>query len=279
MESVKEPESKYFKVQNLHDLGPHLPIIRKVNSVFIDKREFSFRSWTFETEEKIGDLKKNAKGPGDFAVSLLAEMLDQYCGENFADMDVKKKEAILSAESFGNIMYMYFYLRYDEVDNMLKMNLTCPHNDCGELINDFTVDLNDLEVHVKDETHEREILYELKNPILFAGRTVTHVKLGVTAWAMMISASQEVAENTGKMKRIMLQNSITGLQTDTEFPLPMSEVLKDMKKYDIEKCISLVVQNNAGPKMGMSGECPHCKKKFFKDLNWSYDYFFDSSSL
>ena len=85
-----------------------------------------------------------------------------------------------------------------------------------------------------------------------------------------------------KMKRLLFESSIVGV-CDKDGPIEgfydSSTVIQKMKKIDIEMCMRDMAEINAGPVMAIQGECVHCATEWFKELDWGYDYFLDSSSL
>ena len=279
---AEEPHSKIYKKMTLKELGPNFPVCRyDANGKVIEDRSFSFLEWDMEMEELISSLRDGTDNTGKFVNKMFGNLLDGFQGENFQEKNSDQKLLSITSLEFPNVMYMYIYLRVQELGTDLRMDLTCPAPACRKAIKDFIADLNTLEIHVKDEDHARKGTYQLKKPIAIGDKIITKLVYDVSGWTCLENASNEIAENNGKMKRLMFQSSICGAE-DENGPLDHVDkrtLISKLKKADIERCIRDVVENNAGPEMVLQGECPHCKSEFYKDLNWGYEYFFDSSSL
>lgn len=281
-DASSDKKSKLYRITTLKKLGPNFPILRfGSDGKPIKNLSFSFQDWDMEVEEKLSELQSDSKTVGLFVNTMMGEMLDNFCGESFQDKESNNKLLLMNQLEFGNMMYAYIYLRYEELGPDLRMDVGCPA--CGKLNKDFVASLEDLEVRVKDEEHEHKHVYELKKPItLDGGKVITGVQLAVGKWDSMEKADQDVARNSAKMKSLLFQSSIVGA-VDSKGPiegyLDIKEIVKRLKKRDIEMCLRETVENNSGPLMAISGKCKFCKVEFFKELDWRYDYFFDSSSL
>lgn len=271
-----------YRVTTLGELGSSLPVVVKtMDGSLVEKRDFNFREWDMGIEEEISDLQKDSSDVGDFVNRMLCLLLDQFCGQDFQSKKPHEQTILINQLEFSNVMYMYIYLRTEELSSSLKMDVGCPN--CKKLIEDYVVDLKDLEVHVKDKKHSRSEDYILIKPIrLEDGKIITGLRMDVAKWDSLEGVSKEIAENSGKMKTKLFKSSIVGA-LDAKGPIKdfvNTEVLiRKLKKIDIEKISTLVMKNNGGPSMVIGGTCTHCKTEFLKALDWRYDYFFDSSSL
>jgi len=279
--SIEKP--KIYRVATLDELGANLPILRNGrDGQPVQDRSFSFLDWDMEVEEKISKIQSNAKNVGSLVSQMMCLLLDRFCGESFQELSKEDQILTVNQLEFTNVMYMYIFLRTEELGYDLKMDVTCPH--CKKLNKGFVADLRTLEVHVKEEEHERQHTYELMKPILMDnGDVVSSVTYDISKWDTMERATPDVAENAGKMKQILFRSSIANAHAEDdggkEKNYPIDLVIKKMKKIDIEKISSAITENNAGPLMAMKGECIHCKSEWFRLLDWSYNFFFDSSSL
>ena len=265
-------------------MGPKLPIVRRTQDRkgYEKNQHFSFVDWDMETEEKISAIKKDAKNVGVFVNKMMGELLDDFCGHSFQDMDENQKTIMLSQLEFPNLMYMYIHLRVEEMGERYSVgDVTCPI--CLKVNTDFVGDLNTLEVYAKDEEHEREVEYELHKAIQIDDNAViTALKLDISKWEVLEKAETADAQNDGKMKFLMLKSAIVGAcnaKGPIEGFVDLERLIRKLKKRDIEKCMKAVTDNNAGPVMGVGGTCVHCTADFVQQLDWRYDNFFDSSSL
>ena len=277
---TESTSSEPYKKMTLKELGPNFPVIRRdANGKIIENRSFSFIEWDMAMEELISELREKSENTGKFVNQMFGELLDNFEGEDFQSKNDGQKTLAIKKLEFPNVMYMFIYLRVEELGTDLRMDLTCPR--CKKAIKDFIADLNTLEVHVKDKEHQRLRTYELKKPIALGDKVITKLKYDVSTWSCLEDATEDISDNDGKMKRLMFESSICGVE-DENGPVDhvdRKSVIGKLKKADIEKCIRDVVENNAGPSMLLKGDCPHCKAEFYKALEWRYEYFFDSSSL
>lgn len=281
--NVSEPVKKeLFHITTLRELGSNLPV-KPVDSSgqLLKNCSFSFNEWDMETEEHLSDLQRKSKNVGEFVNKMLGVLLADFCGVDFQSLKPEEKLLKVSQLEFSNVMYMYMYLRYDELGSELKFDITCPT--CKRNIENFVADLGDLEVHTKDHETEYDIKYELRRPIVLNDvGTITHIVFGQSKWEALERQTKDSVANEGKMKRTMFHSaikSVEGANGPFEKFIDLQTVLSKLKKVDIELAMKAVVENNAGPHMVVKGQCPHCESEWFRQLDWGYESFFDSSSL
>ena len=279
-ESAKEA---LYRVSTLDEIGSQLPIPRLgADGRLLPQRDFSFLEWDMEVEEKISEIQSKAKNVGHMVSQMLCLLLDQFCGQDFQSIPDEQKILIINQLEFTNVMYMYIFLRTEELGFDLKMDVTCPV--CKKLNKGFMADLRTLEVHAKDEEHKRRHQYDLIKPILMEnGDVVSGITYDISKWDTMERATPDVADNAGKMKQLLFRSSIVSGEATTQDgktkQYPVDLIVKKLKKIDIEKISAAVTENNSGPLMAMKGKCIHCASEWFKVLDWGYQSFFDSSSL
>lgn len=280
---MSEAKPAVSRSTKLAELGSNLPIPpRTIDGKFAADRSFSFVSWDMEIEEKLSDLQENVKSVGEFVNRMMGLLLDRFCGQDFQSKSNEEKLLLMNQLEFSNVMYMYIFLRVDELGKELRLDVTCPR--CTKLNKDYVADLETLDVEVKDpDVHQRTAIYDLVKPIpLEDGQIVTAVEFDISKWEYMERATVEIAKNAAKMKSLMFQSSLVGLKAGDQpvkgFHDPKG-FIRQMKKVDIEKAMDALVKNNAGPHMQIAGKCVHCGGEWFRALDWRYDSFFDSSSL
>lgn len=278
-----------MKLQTLQELGNQLPILNQAG----DRESFSFKVWRLPEEKKISELRNKHKNLGKFVREVFEYMLTEIGGkkrESFSDGEIK---LFLNQQPFANIFYMWMYLRYDALGEVLKMApLNCPH--CDGEVKDVTADLNSLEVKCngfddegnpipadKKATIVRHFDYSLKKPIQIGDVNVHAIRFGFTPWDAMerLPANER---NFGSIKESMMSASLMGgLAEESKDLLPLQKdlVLKSLAKKDIEGYYDALDKHNGGPVLAMTIPCPHCGKEFVQPLNWTYEYFFGSSSL
>jgi len=276
-EEVEEKE--LYRKTTLKDLKNELPILPYVNKEPVKNRTFTFIEWNFDVEEKLSDLKSNAETPGLFVNSMLCLLLDSFCGEDFQSFTETEKRIKISNLEFSNVMYIYMYLRVEELGDALHMAISCPN--CKYLDKDWKGSLYDLDVHVKDECHKRVLDYELKKPISYEDKIVTNIIFDHSKWSSLERAKRELAENAGKMKKLFFVSSLIGASEakGAISAFVPAELLRGMHKFDIERGMAKVTENNAGPVVALSGTCKKCGIDWLKQIDWTFDSFFDSSSL
>jgi len=279
-EKTKEEKDPYLKM-DLKECGNNLPVIRMdAAKQFIKNRSFTFMDWDMEVEEKLADVKASTKTVGGFVSEMMKTLLDQFCGTSFQDKNDGEKSLILNQMEFVNVMYMYIYLRTEEMGYELKLPVTCPT--CRFEMQDFVADLRTFEIHVKNEGHKREKEFILTRPICIQEEMITSFMIGHSKWEAMENAAMEFSQNEAKIKQLLYKSSIVSFHNDkgviTKFLNP-DDVIKKMKKIDIEKIANVIQDHNAGPLMALEGKCTKCKASWYKMLDWSYDFFFGSSSL
>ena len=279
-ENTEVKESK--RKTTLGELGNRLPIYDGSENT-----EFTFREWDMDMEEKLSDLQEEAANVGAFVRSMMDLLLDEFKGKDYQSLGKEEKILALSQLHFPNMMYMYMALRVEELGHELHFeNVQCPH--CQKQIKDFIADLRGLDVECKDKEHEAIVDYELRKPITMPGigdapnKMVTGLRIAVSKWDSLEKVPSEKAANTGFVKKAIFNSAITGCTNNGELVdgfIDTKALIRKIKKIDIEKIGKVVVENNAGPDMKLSGNCLHCKKDFETQINWGYESFFDSSSL
>lgn len=279
-----------FSKTTLGELGAKLPVYcLGKDKKPIQDLSFSFHTWDMEMEEKLAERAEKSKNVGLFINEMMCMLLDQFCGQDFQAIDGANKTLMMNQLDMSNMMYLYIFLRVEVMGADYRLSIVCPNGRCGKQIDDYVVSLEDVDVHVKEFDFEkgepknpRVAKYELVKPILFNDMTITAFEFDVSKWDYMERSEKSDGDNTASLKKLMLKSSISGFYTGTlkvtKFLDPQA-VMKKLQKVDIEKCIRMVTENNAGPAPVLAGECPHCKTKWHKPLDWSYRGFFDSSSL
>lgn len=266
----------------LKELGANFPIYpTEPNGKQAKSRSFSFLDWDMKVEEEFADIQRKNESSGFIVSGMMNIILDSICGEDFHSQNENKKILFLNGLEYSNMMYLYLYLRYDELGPSLKLPVSCPS--CTKHIDDFVVDLGDLDIECRDEDHKPEFKYPLEKPItLDDGEIVTSMIFGYVTWDMMERASRDMIENVGKMKRLAIVsglNHICNSKGKIEGFRDRDTIVNKLKKIDIERISEKLDEHNGGPVMAVSGKCPSCRMKFHRALDWSPSHFFDSSSL
>lgn len=281
LEDVKEEKSKDYEKTELDQLGNNLPIIRKVGDQFIEDRTFKFKDWTMPIEEKISELKRKSKTTGLFVTAMLDLLLDEFNGKAWEDYTKEERVLILNQLEFANVVYMYAYLRVEEIGEKFAMTVICPY--CENEMKNYEFDLRTMDVNIKNKYHPREKTVKLSRPIYMdddqkiTGFVISHAK-----WDFMEKTDSKTARNEALMKKLMFGTAIQSFECDGEKIekfYSVHNVVNKMKKRDIEHLAVEVGNFNAGPLMMMEGDCNCCGRSFMRMVNWGYDDFFVTSSL
>ena len=272
-ENVKEKGVTEKKVL-LKDLQNKLPIEVKGKK----NQFFTFIDWTMDEEKKISKLKAKNPSMGRFVTSVLSLMIHEIHGEEFHKLEDSQRKLVINQLPLGDVLYMYVFLRYDQMGNDIKMVFECPF--CGNKIENFTAQLDDLDVDCKVGDYDEDVTYKLRKPITLdkGEQLVETLKIGVAKWDSMEKADTQESADEGTMKAHTFKYSIIGVDGIDEF-VSSDEIIKKMKKIDIEMLQQLISKHNAGPTIEAEIECPKCSNTFFRAIEWGYDNFFGIGSL
>lgn len=273
-EEKKEPAKATFPTTTLGKLGNKLPVETKGKP----DQFFSFIEWGTVEEKKIAKIKDKNPSMGRFITDVLMILTDKINGEAFAGQDEKIKILKLNQLPLANPLYMYFYLRFDQMGEELALNCQCPS--CSHLEENFVASLGDLDVDCKLGEWDDNVNYKLKKPITLekGEQLINNLNIKVGVWDIMERMDSIVAQDSAETKIYTLKNHIAGSEGFVGY-LNADEVVQKIKKVDLERLQRLIAQHNAGPSLQQQIECRMCKFKFYTQLNWSYDSFFGASSL
>lgn len=266
----------------LRDLGYQLPV-----PVATKRPSFAFKTWRMPEEKKISEIRARNKNFGKQVRESFDFMLKEFDGQKWDSLDANSRKLLLNQMPFANMFYMWIMLRIDALGEKLKMqDMECPH--CQANISKFEADLLSMEVKcsglnekLENIPHEPKAVYELKKPIEVGEVTVTKIFHGFTPWDSMERLPSEGKPNMGAVKEQMLKSSYLGAGiegSDKEVALAKEAVLEALSKRDIEGYYTAIDAHNGGPVLVLNYDCPHCEKEVSQGLNWTYDYFFVSSS-
>ena len=259
---------------------PILPLLKGEKNKFEKERSFSFLEWDMKLEEEFAKLQEENISQGQLVNKILCRLLDQYCGRDFQKLSDNEKMLIINQEYFANVIYMYTYLRVEELGHELILNVACPY--CKKEVNKYECDLRTMDVDCKDKENKRVHEYNLKKPILYKGKVITGFKYDLAKWDFIEGIKADKNLSNTLFKKRMFYSSIVGFLDSKgliETFIDKKEVIDKMKKYDIEKFLIVISENNGGPSMVTQVDCPHCSNTFQKIIDWSYQNFFGISSL
>lgn len=261
-----------MKKITLNELGTHLPIPMEGKKT----NEFSFKTWGLTEEKEIGEIKRKTQYMGPFINEVLSLMLDSCCGEDFSKMELPQRKLLLHQMPMMNVLYMWIYLRYDQLDEMIRLDVGCPG--CGRMNKNFVANLGGLDVECPEDEDKRIADYKLRKSFKIELEEIEILKISRTPWGAMDNADDETTTNQGKLMELMFRNSIVGTN-DEEGYVDFDKISNGLRKRDIEFLSNDIQKHNAGPSLAVEGKCEFCPTKFYRQIDWSYDSFFGSSSL
>lgn len=269
------PVTKSDTIKNvqIRELKNHLPVETKGK---IDQ-SFTFIDWGMNEEKQIAKIKEKNPSMGKFISAVLALMLNTLNGEDFKNKKDGEKKLIINQMPMANVLYMYVYLRYDQLGEEVKMAFPCPF--CGHTNKDFNADLNDIDVDCKCGAYEDVVEYKLKKPITLekGQQLVDTLKIGIAKWDVMEKADSQEANDEASMKEHTFRCSIVGVNGDVKV-LP-DEIIRKLKKIDIERIHKIISTHNAGATIQAEIKCPKCKASYTRQVDWGYENFFGLGSL
>lgn len=280
-------ENNLFRTTTLAELQNNLPIYTNVLGAVKNDLSFTFLPWNMEMEEKFSSLLDQGLSYGKFVNYMLSNIIDTFCGVDFQSLKEPERLLILNQQYFANMMYIYIYLRVEELGQDLKISeFNCVNSKCGKPIVDWYADLGTLDVRVKEwdhvgnkAIHKLDNKFVLRSPILINNQTITGFHLMPSKWDYMESLN---TDNSATVKKAMIKSSIAGFYNGDDLisaPLVAEQIVTKLSKYDIEKVMNEIAENNAGPIALIGGKCPKCSSEWNKMLDWKYGSFFGSSSL
>ena len=257
----------------LKDLKNTLPIPVKGKT----DQSFSFIDWTMKEEKELAKIQAKNPTMGRFVSAVLCLMLKSIHGEDFAALDEKARILAINQMFLGNVLYMYVYLRYDQLSAEVKFDYTCPF--CRTPVKNFTASLDDLDIDTKKVDYQEIIDYRLRKPVTLVkgDQLVEVVKLSMAKWDVMERADTQESTDMASMKEHTFKGSIKGFEGVTGFAT--DEVVAKLHKIDIELLQKVIAEHNAGPTIVSEIECKKCNNTFYRQIDWSYESFFGVGSL
>lgn len=268
-------ESKDTSVKStLKELANKLPIEIKGK----ENQFFTFKNWGMPEEKKIAEIKGENPNMGRFISQMMYLLLDTLHGEDFGGQEEAKKILTINQLPMGDVLYMFIYLRYDQLSEDISMGFHCPN--CQKLVKDWVADLGDLDVDCKRGDWEDTVTYKLKKPITLekGEQLIDNLKLTVAKWDAMERATEEIATNDAARQEHQLKACLQGSE-GYEGHLDANEVINKLAKKDLEYLQKVISSHNAGPSIQAEVQCSRCKHKYLQMIDWSYDNFFGASSL
>lgn len=266
-----------MKTIDLKELKNQLPIgLKNKEGVYFENNIFSFKSWGLEEEKNISKMKIESKSAGQFINQMLSYMLEKIGDHNFENMEEPAKLLMINQMNLVDVLYMYIYLRYDQLGNTISLNIPC--GTCGKLMKGFDADMDGLDVTVREDEDADDWNYELRKKFDIDNEEVKSLKIRRTPWAALESVKQNEAMGTSELFQIMLKHSMMGKNDEVGYQ-QLDDIFKKIRKVDFEYLTQFLSDKNGGPSMNVEGNCKFCASPFLFALDWNYQTFFGTSSL
>lgn len=265
-----------MKTIDLKELKNQLPIGIKKEGKYLENNTFTFKSWGLEEEKTISKLKTESKSAGEFINKMLGYMLDKLSDYDFNSLKDVEKQLLINQMNLVDVLYMYIYLRYDQLGHDISLNIPC--GACGKLMKSFEASMDGLDVTVREESDQDDWNYELKKQFSIEEEEVKSLKIRRTPWAALESVKQNEAMGTSELFQVMLKHSMMGKNDEVGYQ-QLDDIFKKIRKVDFEYLSQFLNDKNGGPSMNVEGNCKFCSSPFLFALDWNYQTFFGTSSL
>jgi len=263
----------------LEKLGFILPIGYIESKTNILHKDFEFKEWTWTEEKKLSKLRKSSKkrSAGSYVSSVLSLMLVRIGDIDFQSLEQPQKELILAKMYMSDILYMFVCLRFEAIDQFIRVNLECPS--CGHEEDGFPGDLNSVEVFsydLKNPTKiEREV--ELTKGITLNNTQYKIVYVRPALWQFMLQMKPKRTLDEIEFFENEFKSSVYRIKDYDHQVRLTPNIMDTMIKKDISKLSQEIDKVNAGALMQINTECESCEGNIFAAFEWGPDFFEVSS--
>ena len=274
-----------FQIKKLKDLGARLPIGVLREGVLL--KDFSLREYFSPLEKAFGKWKvEHAADPNSTHLTkLLALLLTKLGGESFLHNpdddppDAAKEMYRISQCYMPDVIYMYVFARVQELGHELKYPIA---HGCG-YVGTADYDLRELEVVCCEDPSELLRSIQLVHGVKHGGEICKKAYVQPMKWYHMETPEAEEAQKDLTLMKLYLTERSMMLETKVKDEIvqvvPNELSLSTLRKLDTELLARGVSDLNLGARLVSEGKCPKCKEDFFQPMDWTYDNFFDESSL
>jgi len=275
--SIPKGEEVPLTFSTVRDWGQRLPIGLLAGGQL--HRDFGFKQFRMKEERELDAVRKDAKrmSMADFVAAVLSHMLTVLGPyQDFQSLSEQERKMIVHQMWLGDVMYAYIYLRISALGEVIKFKVECPS--CGTK-SDLPADLYDTDVKIAEGEAALVRSIMLRDGLILeaGGEPVKNLYIQPPRWNAMTSLRAPGTFSLGDVKMAILLSSIRQAG-EGRFPLT-SQVLDLLTKYDLESLARSIDSMSPGPDMTVETICPACQREGKHPLDWSYDFFFTSSSL
>lgn len=261
----------------LTERGKVLPI-GFVDQGGVKHRDFELADWTWEIEEKLGQLAEDEPELpiNQFVSEVIGHGLKRIGTVDLTKAKRSQRRLLVRSLYFSDALYAYVWIRIHALGHGLKLErFQCPS--CRRWIENYVGDLRTLEVKAFEEVPRRTV--KLEHGVTYAGKRLHTFHVGPLRWAFLEDADNATLSNPAKFRLATLQRAVVGLDGAPEGPVHLtSEHLRTMIPREVNALVADVDQCNGGVVMQVVDACPNCREEFRRDLNWGYSSFFATSS-
>ncbi len=265
------------RLPTLTDRGKMLPI-GFVDQHGIKHRDFDLAKWTWDTEERLGQLAEDEPGLpiNQYVSEVIGHGLSRIGTVDLMKMKRSWRRLLVRSFYFSDALYVYVWIRIHALGHGLRLRrFQC--QTCRTWIDGYVGDLRTLEVKAFEEVPRRTV--KLEHGVTYAGKQLHVFHVGPLRWAFLEDADVATLSNPAKFRLATLQQAIVGLDGAPEGPVHLTaEHLRTMLPREVNALVAEVDRCNGGVVMEVVDECPRCREEFHQDLDWSYPNFFETSS-
>ena len=291
-ETPPTEETKPYEASTLGDYGYALPIGVVTGNPPTLEKGFAFRPYRMKEQLEIDKIRSQKGGAGDHPGKVVAEVLAFMLTEWGGRTDfqtVQQKHRVLQIEQgfMEDVLYAWICLRIEALGEYIGIDIKCLNRMCGRFDEyPFRADLRKLPVTVTNKLVEPHH-FKLRHPITWGKKDWDTLNLLPPRWGAccLIRAGDVVGDTDVKYQLAISAVQSMHASSDPEDVKPVTgAALEQIHFIDTERLVK-VIQGTKGDGIFPHGdyrlhlECPDCHTGPTTTLTWSYDFFFDASSL
>jgi len=265
------------KFPTIREVGKTLPI-GMIDAQGNRHRDFELVRWDAELEEHLGEIMERESEMNLFAYTseVIGASLSRLGSIDVRKLKRSERRLLVRRMYLADVLFIYLWIRIEGLGNQFRISeFTC--SSCGKKIQNFTADLNSIEVKVLADIPKRKVI--LDGGVNFANgvRKVAHV--GPVFWSFLEDLSS--MGNAWKVKMASINNALISLD-GVEGPAHLTPAhFRSMSPRDVNKLVAEIDECGGGPVMELSdvhGGDGGCGRRFTYAIPWTYDRFFAPSS-
>jgi hypothetical protein len=270
---------EYGGLPRLGEIGKVLPIGYQDATGKLH-REFELIDWDWDVEEELGELAERNQdmSMGAYISEIVGRGLASLGEIDFAKLKRSQRRLVVSQLFHADVLYVYTWIRIAALGRHVKFDeFRCEA--CKFSLDGFAGDLLSLEVKFNDGEEVPRESVELERWFKYGQRDVTRVEVGPLKWSFMETADASVLMNPAKFRLATLRSGVVGVGETNGAPVVITrEHARQMGPASVNRIVAAIDRVGGGAVFEVGGECPQCKEKFRRAIDWTYDSFFGRSS-